>query len=44
MNTLPNNTNWNGYILGTDCLLEHDTEGQIEGRIEVTRKKTKETI
>lgn len=31
--------NWNGYILGKNCLLEHAIEGKIEGRIEVTREQ-----
>jgi hypothetical protein len=25
--------NWNGYILGKNCLLKHGIEGKIEGRI-----------
>jgi hypothetical protein len=29
--------NWNGHILGTNCLLKHSIEGKTEGRIEVTR-------
>ena len=29
--------NWIGHILRRNCLLKHAIEGQIEGRIEVTK-------
>jgi hypothetical protein len=32
-------TNWIGHILRRKCLLIHVTEGKIEGRIEVTRRR-----
>jgi len=31
--------NWIGHILGRNCLLEHDIEGKIEVRMEVTGKR-----
>ena len=31
--------NWIGHIFGRNCLLRHGTEGKIEGRIEVTRRR-----
>ena len=31
--------NWIGHILRRNCLLEHVTEGKIQGRIEVTRRR-----
>ena len=30
---------WIGHILCMTCLLNHNTEGKIEGRIEVTRRR-----
>jgi hypothetical protein len=32
-------TNWIGHILHRNCLLKHATEGKIEGRIEVRRRR-----
>jgi hypothetical protein len=34
---------WIGHILHRNCLLEHATEGKIEGRIEETGKMGKKT-
>jgi hypothetical protein len=34
-----NKTNWIGRILCRNCLLKHVTEGQIEGRTEVTGRR-----
>jgi hypothetical protein len=31
--------NWIGHILRRNCLLKHDFEGKIEGRIEVTARR-----
>jgi hypothetical protein len=31
--------NWIGHILRRNCLLKHDVEGKIEGRIEVTGRR-----
>jgi hypothetical protein len=31
--------NWICHILRMNCLLQHDIEGKIEGRIEVTGKR-----
>jgi hypothetical protein len=31
--------NWIGYILRRNCLLKHVTEGKLEGRIEMTRRR-----
>jgi len=31
--------NWIGHILRRHCLLKHDFEGKIEGRIEITGKR-----
>jgi len=33
--------NWNGYFVGTNCLLKNAVEGKIEGRIKVTRGREK---
>jgi hypothetical protein len=30
--------NWIGHILGRNCLLEHVSEGEVEGRKEVMRR------
>jgi hypothetical protein len=31
--------NWIGHILRRNCLLKHDIEGKLEGRIEVTGRR-----
>jgi len=31
--------NWVGHFLHRNCLLKHDVEGKIKGRIEVTRRQ-----
>jgi len=31
--------NWTGHILCRNCLLRRDTEGEIEGRVEVTGRR-----
>ena len=31
--------NWIGHILRGNCLLKHVTEGKIDGRMEVTRRR-----
>jgi hypothetical protein len=31
--------NWIGHMLREDCLLKHDIEGNLEGRIEVTGRR-----
>ena len=33
--------NWVGHILRTNCLLKHVTEGQTEGRTEVTGRRAR---
>ena len=30
---------WIGHMLHRNCLLKHDTEGKIEGRIQVTERR-----
>jgi hypothetical protein len=33
--------NWVGHILPRNCILKHVIEGNVEGRIEVTRRRGK---